>query len=179
LSMKRELDLTGTLEERFGEFEKLLQGNARFSAATRLGQIAFCLPHLPPSIRKYWERKLSENVSQIGRDPAVRQGIENNVRRISQIVNHGGTYLFEELCLVLSLRLDVISALTFLECLDCQTTEESDAIRSIDQAVLDMAKDPDTRAAISDAAKHISRNFGLPIAVNRRVHAIRRRPGRP
>ena len=146
------------IEETLSEFHRLRAEDAQFSALIRLGEVELMLEEISAAEKAHWRGVLSGidfQASLVERDwPELHE----NISKIRRLAESDRKLQFEELCLVLSLRLGVKCALAYLS--TANMTIEIDALKLIDELLIEMAKDDKTRQAMTSAAAFISKNRG-------------------
>lgn len=154
-------DLLQNLSERFLEYQYLRQEGAYHAALKRMVEIYHCLPQLDKAARRKWTEQIQRETLPDEFIVALKVGIEEDAERIRKILAYGTIWNADEVLLVLTMRIEIDLALSFLNeyCSQKVTVTTSD----IDEQIVDISKTKENRHAFEVATNLMNKNWGLPI----------------
>jgi hypothetical protein len=154
--------LDQALTRRWAEYQQLLKEGASYSAIVRLGEIANCLqPSSPPSIPvEKWQAILTE-VHLTGEVLlAARTDAANQVNRLKRMLGVGGDFTYEELLLVIAVRVELD---LFSQFLCARGIQPELNLRQVDTDIRELASATLNISAFHSAQSAARKNWGLPI----------------
>lgn len=115
-------NLSHALEERWADYRRFHQGGARFTAFVKLAEIAHCSSNatLPPWLAQKW-RATIQNVPITDEGVrSVRTAVAEEIKRLQRIVGVGTRFIYEEMLLLITTRIELELLSAFLGARDCR-----------------------------------------------------------
>jgi hypothetical protein len=155
--------LDNALAERWAEYERLRDGGEPYSAAIRLAELENCLQYqrIQKPVRHKWEAKVCEAESEqdVGR---VLAGAVAAMDRLHRMLSIGTDYVYEELMLLITIRVELDLLFEFLA-----KRGAIDAIASrlgvLDEELLEIAHSEKHRTPFSKAQAGARGSWGIPL----------------
>ena len=157
-------DLTSTIEELFERYQGLRQAGEAYSASVQLGEIINCIRQNGRSINdsEGWTARIAAVDLPIGDIAAISQGVQASLARIGHILGIGTKWEYEEILLIITLRVEVSMALEFLlfRGIDISEVDVSVADEPMDA----YAATSDGKKLMREASRMAKRNWGFPMS---------------
>jgi hypothetical protein len=155
-------DIEPVLAERWADYQRLTAAGAAYSALVRLAEMDNVLDHQDghdPVVRK-WKRTVGEvQIPNAMRGGAVAEAMKD-VSRVQRILSIGTTFIYEELLLVITIRVQLELLSQFL----AQRGEAPDFhLSAIDDEMRRVAGYHENASAFRSAQTAAKRNWGAPI----------------
>ena len=152
------------LEAVFAEHQKLLQAGAAYSACVRLGEIVNCVRHNLCSTRESeaWMARVAAADLSVGDIATISQDLQSSLDRIDHILGVASEWQYEEILLIVTLRIEASMAMEFLLArgIDVSSIDMSVA----DEAMEAYASKSDGLRLICEASRTVKRNWGIPLS---------------
>jgi hypothetical protein len=164
-----EFDLKKLLNEKFSEYMFFKSYEDTLGAFFRLGEIYNCVPRLEKEERSHWlevirKEKLNEQQIQL-----IKSDLERKVKEMEKLLAVFSDWIFEEIVLILTIRIYVDLAIALLN--ELGYLEESFDLKDIDAGIRDISKSKSSKHDFEASVNSIRKNWGLPIAelIERRI----------
>lgn len=149
------------LEKKWKEYENLFARGEIYGAFLRLAAISASLDGLEPGLRAEFKKRCENAPLSSRMLDSITTGIQTDRQRIRRILSIGKTWTGEELVLVITMKVEIDSATSFLEDRGFEVPEEiPDSVALIIQRV---ATSKRNRRAFDNARLLVRTNWGLAI----------------
>jgi hypothetical protein len=154
--------LCDELRERWEAHTRLLEGDGAFTAVVHLAEIETCinLPETPIECRAHWSVVLASVSLPKPVVDAAHHGAQAHLARLQRIVGAGSRFIYEELVLVITMRIELDLFLAFAR-RHWPTVPQLD-LSVIDAEIGEIAESPENSGAFASARRACQRNWGLP-----------------
>jgi hypothetical protein len=154
--------LSQTLEERWADYLRYREGGATFPAFECLAEIAHCLKYetLPPQLTEKWSEAIRKAPITDEDMRSIHTAVAQNVRRLQGIVSVGTRFIFDEILLLITIRVELELLSAFLK--ERGIAMMSD-ITSADDDLKAIATSPVNARDFRSAHKAASMNWGIPL----------------
>ena len=149
------------LSERFIEYQYFFSERAYYPALKRLAQIYHCLPKMDKAERVKWEARLGEATVTREFIAAAKTGMAEELSQIRQILSVGSTWNDDEILLILTMRIQIDLALSFVA--EHSLRKVTIVTDDIDESIKRIAVSKENARAFDMAVALIKKNWGLPI----------------
>lgn len=151
-------------EKRWWEYERLRDVGETYAALLRISELENCLEKVFSREGMYrdWRAAIRETHLSAREIARVRAGAKATANRLWKIVSTGTDFVYEELVLLLTLRVQLELVLEFLARRNI-TCIASDRVAPTDEEISAIASSRRHRAAFSDAQIAVARHWGLPL----------------
>lgn len=156
-------ELEELLERRWPERPALRDGDAAYDSALRLAEIDNCLAHqrVAGPRRQAWSARVRAAWRELDVD-RVLEGAAAAVKRLRWIFGIGTEFVYEELMLAVTMRVQLDLLLAFLDRRDIEHGLASE-VEALDETLRAIAESKKHRGPFSSAQAAARRNWGLPL----------------
>lgn len=157
-------DLERALEERWAEYEQLRDSGETHSALVRLAEVENCLEHqaVRRSVTRKWESMLRDAALSSQDVELALAGIVAAVKRLRRMLNVGTRFVYEELMLAITMRVELDLLVDFLARRGFADVAGPE-ILALDEDLIEIAHSKKHRSAFSSAQAAARRNWGIPL----------------
>lgn len=144
-----------------GEYHKLWRQRQFFSAIARLGRIWWWTEHSRKVAGSPQGAALLRQPIPPEAQEAVKEQARGALRKLERMLEAGETYTFEEVVVVVTLRVDLWLVESYMRAVHAialdLTTEHADA------QIRDLTLDPSVRRLVDSAEEHVERQGGVTL----------------
>lgn len=152
------------LNQKYDEYLFFMHGKDYYHAIQLLGEIYNCLSLLSNPKQKEWLNKLhNETISEIA-IKKIESEVTNDIRMLKRLISAKNSFLFEEMVLILTRRIQVDLVLFVLReiGIDEMSTNKKD-LADLDEEINIISKMQRNKEEFNYAIKSIKKNWGIPI----------------
>ena len=158
----KHIHLEQEFDRRFEWYQDNRREGAYYPAILTLAELENCLEALPKNAQVKWKKRINHEplTNEIVR--LIEPGIAEAIEKIRRIVSFGTRWCFEELTLVLGMRIEIEMALLFLQ-KRCYLTKHHFRLDELDETIRAIARSRTNERDFRMAVTLYKRNKKLPL----------------
>jgi len=154
-------DLEKSLEERFGEYIRLIKIGAHFEAIANLVEIHHCLSVMDVKSKSKWGEKLKQAQPHEEVLRVAESDVDHEIKYIEKVLSVGTIWNDDEILHVLTQRILVDMFLDYYR--DFIGRDISISVSKADELIVSVARTKENRRAYEISIRLMKKNWGLPI----------------
>lgn len=155
-------DLERLLDDKYDQYLSFGRGAPIYPAIRILAEVFRCVSKLDASRQKVWRDRIDAEELDDDALAAISAELDRQIFRVRRLLSIGDVWIFEEIVLLLTLRIEIELVIDFL--LARGYISQCPDLKGVDTKLYKISREKSNKQAYAESRRAIRSNWGLPIS---------------